>query len=319
VLNRARTRRYRRLTTFAAVTGVFLSGVWGGLAMAGGVTGVQSRLVSLANRTGDLVSPDQQPTDRATTGAAGVAASKRQPPTSDSGTPTASPSSSERPAMIRGLVVDGAGAPVEGMYVYIGTGSGNAFTPRATPTTVTNQQGHYAVPCSAGPVLLTPWLLNYSRGAIAPGHWAATYVTSPRCSHKVASTVTMVKPGASLAGHVSTDHRCPDSDFALSLWLGGNRLTAMWLTNLNEGDDFQISGLPRGAHVLRVQGRHIPITIVTSGRATQNVIFTCPDLATPTGAPTTIPVLPTPTETPTPDPSSSPTATGTPTPTSSGG
>jgi hypothetical protein len=165
------------------------------------------------------------------------------------------------------------------------------------------------VPCTDDPVLLTPWTLNESRAA-ATGRWAATYVTSPKCSTDVASTVTEVLPSASVEGHVNTDKGCADSDFSLWLWLNGNRPTAVQLGNLNEGDAFTISGLPAGTHVLVARGRHIPVSVKTGGHVTQNVTFSCPN--EPTGTPTVTPSeLPTPTDSPTPDPSESPTPTGT--------
>jgi hypothetical protein len=195
------------------------------------------------------------------------------------------------------------------MFVYTGTRSGGSFIPRATPSAVTNDQGRYAVPCTDDPVLLTPWTLNESRAA-ATGRWAATYVTSPKCSTDVASTVTEVLPSASVEGHVNTDKGCADSDFSLWLWLNGNRPTAVQLGNLNEGDAFTISGLPAGTHVLVARGRHIPVSVKTGGHVTQNVTFSCPN--EPTGTPTVTPSeLPTPTDSPTPDPSESPTPTGT--------
>jgi hypothetical protein len=311
VLQRARTRRYRRLSTVAAVSGVFLAGLWGGLAMAGGVTGVQDTVVGFANSAGDLVKADT-PTESPTTSSNAVV-----PPTGDHSTSapaTTSPSPTDtghaRMAMVRGLVVDGDGAPVVGMFVYTGTRTGSSFIPHSTPSAVTNDQGRYAVPCTTNPVLLTPWTLNESRAA-ATGHWAATYVTSPKCSTEVASTVTEVLPSASVEGHVKTDKGCADSDFSLWLWLNGNRPTAVQLGNLNEGDAFTISGLPEGTHVLAAVGRHITVTLKAGGHVTQDVTFACPD--EPTGTPTVTPppVLPTPSDMPTPDPSGSPTPTGT--------
>jgi hypothetical protein len=310
VLHQARARRHRRLSTVAAVTGVFLAGLWGGLAMAGGVAGVQNTVVNLANRGSELVRADQ-PTESPTKSSA-----KAVPPTGGHSTtapvtPTGSPTETghARMAMVRGLVVDSGGAPVVGMFVYTGTRTGSSFIPRSTPSAVTNDQGRYAVPCTDDPVLLTPWTLNESRAA-AKGRWAATYVTSPECSTTVASTVTEVLPSASVAGHVNTDKACADSDFTLWLWLNGNRPTAVQLGNLNAGDTFKISGLPAGTHILGARGRHIPVKVKSGGHATQDVTFSCPDQ--PTGTPTTTPSeLPTPTETTTPDPSESPTPTGT--------
>lgn len=310
VLHRARARRYRRLSTVAAVTGVFLAGLWGGLAMAGGVAGVQNTVVDFANKTSDLVKADQ-PTESPTTSPAKVVPPTAGPSTSAPVTTSASPTdtSHARMAMLRGLVVDRDGAPVVGMFVYTGTRSGSSFIPRATPSAVTNDQGRYAVPCTDDPVLLTPWTLNESRAA-ATGRWAATYVTSPKCSTAVASTVTEVLPAASVEGHVTTDTGCADTDFSLWLWLNGNRPTAVQLGNLNEGDSFTISGLPAGTHVLGARGRHIPVSVKSGGHVTQNVTFSCPK--EPTGTPTVTPSeLPTPTDTPTPDPSESPTPTGT--------
>ena len=311
VLQRARTRRYRRLSTVAAVSGVFLAGLWGGLAMAGGVTGVQDTVVGFANNASDLVKADP-PTESPTTSSNAVV-----PPTGDHSTSapaTTSPSPTDtghaRMAMVRGLVVDSDGAPVVGMFVYTGTRTGSSFIPHSTPSAVTNDQGRYAVPCTSNPVLLTPWTLNESRAA-ATGQWAATYVTSPKCSTEVASTVTEVLPSASVEGHVKTDKGCADSDFSLWLWLNGNRPTAVQLGNLNEGDAYTISGLPEGSHVLAAVGRHIPVTLKAGGHVTQDVTFACPD--GPTGTPTVTPppVLPTPSDPTTPDPSDSPTPTGT--------
>jgi hypothetical protein len=311
VLHRARARRYRRLSTLAAVTGVFLAGLWGGLAMAGGVAGVQDTVVSLANRGGDLVKANQQ-SESPTPSSAKVV-----PPTGGHSSsapviPTGSPTETghARMAMLRGLVLDSRGAPVVGVFVYTGTMSGDSFLPRSTPSAVTNDQGRYAVPCTSNPVLLTPWTLNESRGA-AKGRWAATYVRSPKCSTAVASTVTKVKPSASVQGNVKTDHGCADSDFTLWLWLNGNRPTAVRLGNLNAGDTFKISGLPKGTHVLGAHGLRANVKVKTGGHVTKNVTFACPD--EPTGAPTTTTPseMPTPSDSTTPDPSESPTPTGT--------
>jgi hypothetical protein len=313
VLQRARTRRYRRLSAVTAVTGVFLAGLWGGLAMAGGVTGVQDTVVGFANNASDLVRADP-PTESPTTSSEAVVPptgvhSSSAPAPSPSGSP--SDTSHARMAMVRGLVVDSHGAPVVGMFVYTGTRTGGSFIPHATPSAVTNDQGRYAVPCTTNPVLLTPWTLNESRAA-ATGRWAATYVTSPKCSTEVASTVTEVLPSASVEGHVKTDKGCADSDFSLWLWLNGNRPTAVQLGNLNEGDAFTISGLPEGTHVLSGVGRHIPVTVKAGGHVTQDVTFRCPEESTGTSSPTTTPPeAPTPTDTTTPDPSESPTPTGT--------
>jgi hypothetical protein len=312
VLNRARARRYRRLSTVTAVTGVFLAGLWGGLAMAGGVAGVQDTVVGFANKTSDLVQAGQ-PTESPTKSSAKVV-----PPTGGHSSSTSAPVTTSasptdtghaRMAMLRGLVVDSDGAPVVGMFVYTGTRTGSSFIPRSTPSAVTNDHGRYAVPCTDDPVLLTPWTLNESRAA-AKGRWAATYVTSPKCSTAVASTVTEVLPSASVEGHVSTDKGCADSDFSLWLWLNSNRPTAVELGNLNEGDAFTISGLPAGTHVLGAPGRRIPVTVKSGGHVTQDVTFSCPD--EPTSSPTTTPSeLPTPSDSATPDPSESPTPTGT--------
>ena len=310
VLRRARARRHRRLATVAAVTGVFLAGLWGGLAMAGGVAGVQHTVVGFANQASDLVKagePTEPPTKSSAKPVLPTGGHSTSAPVTTSASPTVT--GHARMAMVRGLVVDGDGAPVVGMFVYTGTRSGSSFIPRATPSAVTNDQGRYAVPCTDDPVLLTPWTLNESRAA-ATARWAATYVTSPKCSTAVASTVTKVKPSASVQGHVNTDKGCAGSDFSLWLWLNGNRPTAVQLGNLNEGDAYTISGLPEGTHVLGARGRHIPVSVKSGGHVTQNVTFSCPK--EPTETPTITPSeLPTPTETTTPDPSASPTPTGT--------
>jgi hypothetical protein len=310
MLQRAQARRHRRLTAVAAVTGVFLAGLWGGLAMAGGVAGVQDTVVSFANRTSDLVKADQpSESPKPTTAKAAPPAGGHS--SSAPAVPTGSPTGTGRGrvAMVRGLVVDSRGAPVVGMFAYTGVRTGDSFLPRSTPAAVTNDQGRYAVPCTTNPVLLTPWTLNESRGT-AKGRWAATYVTDPKCSTAVASTVTTVKPAASVQGTVTTDKSCADSDFTLWLWLNGNRPTAVRLGNLNAGDTFKISGLPKGTHVLGAHGLRTKVRVKTGEQVTKNVTFACPDV--PTGTPTPTPSeLPTPSDTPTPDPSGSPTPTGT--------
>ena len=310
VLRRARARRYRRLSTVAASTGVFLAGLWGGLAMAGGVAGVQDTSSASRTNASDLVKADP-PTESPTKSSAKVVPPSGGHSSSAPVGPTGSPTDTghARVAMVRGLVVDSRGAPVVGMFVYTGTLSGSSFIPGPPrrPSRTTRAGTRCRAPTN--PVLLTPWTLNESRGA-ATGRWAATYVTSPKCSTAVASTVTEVLPSASVQGHVKTDKGCADSDFSLWLWLNGNRPTAVRLGNLNEGDTFTISGLPEGTHVLGGRGRHIQRDGEGRRARDPDVTFACPD--EPTGTPTVTPSeLPTPTDTTTPDPSESPTPTGT--------
>ena len=316
VLGRARARRYRRLTAVTGVAGVFLAGIWGGLAMGGGVSGVQQTLVDMASRGSHQVATTPNgPSSSTMAGTVPATGSAPSPDDPTTGPQTATGPGTPRAQLVRGRVVDRSGSPVVGMYVYTGKYASGAFVPRSSPSGITGDRGRYAVPCAGGPVLLTPWLLNTSHGATALGRWGAEFVSSPVCSRDAAPTVTKVARGATIEGHVSTDVGCAGTDFPLWLWINGDRPTAVRLSDLNEGDTFRVSGLPPGTHVLGARGRHTAVTVDRASTVTQNVTFPCPELPTPTDSPTTTPI-PTPDETitPVPDPSAS---TGSPVPTGS--
>ncbi len=300
VLNRARARRYRRLTAVTGVTAVFLAGIMGGLAMGGGVSGVQESLISVAtgNGLGGDDAPSQSPSE-----------SNEQPATSTN-TPDAShtsPKSTEsgkstpvRRLQVRGRVVDGNDNPVGGLFVYTGTMSAKVFVPTsATPAAITSVRGAYSVPCTDGPVLITSWELNLPQGLYADGQWAATLVKNLDCAYAAPRKVTAVSPGATVMGNVITNAACADDEFPVWLWLGGNRTTAVRLSQLKSGDGFLVSGLPKGSHILTARGHRTKVTVGASGTVRQDIEVPCPDQ--PTDEPTSSPsptVTPDPTETP---------------------
>jgi hypothetical protein len=321
VLGRARARRYRRLTAVASVTGVFLAGIFGGLAMGGGVSGVQQSLYQFASGNDAAT---QSPSSTTTTSAASVARKSKRPH-------SARPSVSTAPVVgrksraahgpqlrVRGQVVDESGSPVAGMYVYTGVSTQDGFVPSATAAAVTSVTGHYAIPCRKGSVLLTSWPLNTPLGATADGRWAATFVAAPVCARNAPAEVTSVSKGATIEGTVRTDVSCPDQNFPLWVWLGGDRTASVRLSHLSEGDRFRVSGLPAGTQVLGARGRHLPVTVASSS-ITQDVEFACTGIPTPTDTPTVSPSpIPTPSETESPPPTESTApVTGTPSPTPS--
>ena len=314
VLNRARARRYRRLTAVTGVTAVFLAGIMGGLAMGGGVSGVQESLISVA--TGNGLGGDDAPTPT-------PSESKEQPAPSPS-TPDASHTSPDpstesgkstpvRRPQVRGRVVDGRGNPVGGLFVYTGTVSAKVFVPTsATPAAITGVRGAYSVPCTGGPVLITSWELNLPQGLYADGQWAATLVKNLKCAQAPPRKVTAVSAGATVMGKVSTDVACAGDEFPVWLWLDGHRTTAVRLSQLKSGDGFLVSGLPKGTHILTARGDRTRVTVGASGTVNQDIEVPCPDA--PPDEPSSSPsptVTPDPTDTP---PETEPPALPSPTP-----
>jgi hypothetical protein len=222
--------------------------------------------------------------------------------------------------MVRGRVVDPAGSPVAGMYVYGGTIAAGAFVPGSVAAGVTDAQGRYAVPCTGGPVLLTSWRLNTPLGATATGRWAPTYLAAPLCSRVTAYPRTTVFAGATIQGHVTTDAVCPTQEFSLQLWIGGDPASTVLLTDVEAGDTYRIPGLPPGSHVLHAQGQQT--TIEVPATTVHDVTFACSAVSPPTDDPTASPSPhPTPSETGAPPPptdTSSPMPTATSTSTSTG-
>jgi hypothetical protein len=314
VVNRARARRYHRLSAVAGVATVFVAGIAGGLAMGGQVSGVPNSLYSLATG-GDKAATASPTTSDSTSAAANpTKSSKPEKSRTSPASTSAALGTPDRPLRVRGRVVNRSGDPVGGLFVYTGTVSAKAFVPTsATPAAITNVRGDYAVPCTDGPVLLTSWELNVPQGTYADGHWAATLVGKSRCGYDGPRKVTEITPGASIFGHVNTEASCADSEFPMWLWLGGHRTTSVRLSHLTDGDGFLVSGLPKGTHILSARGGRVPVTVGSSGQVTKEIEVTCPDAPPPPETPTGTP-LPTVTPEPTDTPSStespaSPTAT----------
>ncbi|HEX4698135.1 MAG TPA: hypothetical protein VH857_02105 [Actinomycetes bacterium] len=310
VMGAAKARRYRRATAVCSVTGVFLAGIFGGLAM-GGVSGVQQRVETVAQNIGLRVPSTPSPSHEATSTQASPTRSSsgktRRPQPSTVTVPVTIPPQAGR-EKVRGRVVDPTGAPVVGMFVYTSVPGAKSFVPSASPADVTGANGSYDVPCTGGAVLLTPWQLNVPLGRTADGHWAATFVSDPVCSRKAAPTVTSVEPGVTVQGNVRTEFDCATEQFPLWVWLDGNRAAAVRLSGLTEGDQFRVSGLPARRTVLGARGHHTPVPTLV-GIVNQDVTFPCSGIPTPTESPSP---QPTPSETLTPLPSAtSPTPTDT--------
>lgn len=307
VVSQARTRRHRRLTTVTTVTGVFLAGVFGGVGLAGGVTGVQQRLASVVN-SGQLTGSSPSASS-ASTKASRVPnrAKHRRPSPAPSTAPVPPAPHPVHAALVRGRVVDPSGAPVVGMYVWTGRSTRAGFVPTATPAAVTGRAGRFAVPCTRGPVLLTSWPLGVGLGAEPEGRWAATFVTQARCSRSGTPRVTTVSAGAVVAGTVRTDVPCPGVEFSVPVRLGGVR-TPVRLAGLTEGGQFRLSGVPGGVSVLGDRAHGTSVRLAAGTSVQRDVTFSCPAAPTPSDTPTdtTSPSPQSPSPSPSP-PTSSPT------------
>jgi hypothetical protein len=313
VLNRARARRYHRLTAVTGVAAVFLAGIMGGLAMGGGVSGVQDSIISAA--TGGL-GGDDVPTPASSESSDQPAPSTSTPDASQSSPDTTATAETTpvRRLQVRGRVVDGGGDPVGGLFVYTGTVSAKVFVPTSSaPAAITGIRGAYSVPCTDGPVLITSWELNLPQGLYADGKWAATLVKNVDCAYAAPRKVTEVSPGATVMGNVFTDAACADDEFPLWLWLGGHRTTAVRLSQLSSGDGFLVSGLPKGTHILTARGDRTKVTVGPSGTVRQDIEVPCPD-APPDGPTSSPDPTPTPDPTVTPDPIETPPDLPSPTP-----
>jgi hypothetical protein len=314
VFREASARRYHRAAAALGITGVFLAGIFGGLAM-GGPRGVTSTLVNAAG-LGHPTSSGRATTTDGTNPASpipsGAVSSGHK-----KGTVTAPPEQIA-PAYLRGEVLNQAGAPVSGLYVYSGVNTARGFVPNVTYSR-TNSAGWYQVPCTGGPLLVTPWRINTNLGPTAGGAYAARFVDTPSCARTKHHLVTRVEQGAVVQGDVHTDVACPGTEFPLWLWIGGDRQAAVRLSGIKEGDRYRISGAPVGTSVVGARGVTHAVTLRSGQTEEQDVTYTCPSgPATPSG-PTTTPdptttsgppsSEPTPTE-PTPS-SSAPTGSGT--------
>jgi hypothetical protein len=294
---------------------VFLAGIFGGLAM-GGPSGVRDTIVAAVNGGTPTGSPS--PSDGVSTQASGVPnhGRKNGDKGSASGTVTAPPEQ-VAPAYLRGEVLNAAGSPVSGLYVYTGVTTAEGFVPNASPAR-TNSAGWYQVPCTGGPLLITSWQVNANLGPSATGGYAARFVDTPSCAKVEHHLVTRVEEGAVVQGDVHTDVACPGTEFPLWLWIGGDRLASVRLTGIQDGGRYRISGAPEGTSIIGARGVTHAVDLRSGETEEQDVTYTCPNRPTTTPDPTMTPEPnPTPTE-PTGSPSPTEPTPSTSTPTGSG-
>jgi hypothetical protein len=215
---------------------------------------------------------------------------------------------------LRGRAVDSSGNGIEGLFVLPGIGGQRTFSSDGRVAALTDARGYYKIACPRAPVLLATWRINYVyAGQTAGGSWGATFVGSedgapvvPTCNGPRYKT-TLVQ-GATVPGQVVDTGPCvPGDNYHLSLWLGQNKGTRIFLDGLYSGSTFTFSGLPAGTHTLgmRHQIRAVPVAQGTSVDA--NVYFAC-DGTTSVPSGTTTQSIPPPSDpaTPTPTPSQTP-------------
>jgi hypothetical protein len=309
VLREANRRRYHRAAAFCAVTGVFLAGIFGGLAM-GGPGGVRSTIVSAAG-LGDTSATSVAATQHTHTTAARSSRSGKVPP------------EQARTTYLRGEILNASGAPVSGLYVYSGVNTAHGFVPNKSPAR-TNSVGWYMIACTGGPLLVTSWPINLSIGPVAGGAYAARFIDTPSCGMTKHHVLTRVEEGAVVEGDIRTDVACPGTEFTLWLWIGGDRSASVRLSGLLAGSRYRISGAPVGTSVVGARGRTYDVTLSSGQTVEQDVTMVCPTALTTTPQAETTPTLtPTGTESPLPadtSPSTSrtedpPSGTGTASPT----
>jgi hypothetical protein len=300
VFREATARRYHRAAAAVGITGVFLAGIFGGMAM-GGPSGVRTTVMDAAG-LGKSASPSASTKDDRTPASpipSGAVSGRK----GAAGHTVTAPPEQVAPAYLRGEVLNAAGSPVSGLYVYTGVTSAEGFVPNARPAR-TNDDGWYQVPCTGGPLLITPWRLNVNLGPSATGTYAARFVDTPTCAKTEHHLVTRVEEGAVVQGDVHTDVACPGSTFPLWLWIGGDRLASVRLTGIEEGSRYRISGAPQGTSIVGARGVTHAVTLRSGQTEEQDVTYTCPNPPTTTPDPST-----------TPDPTTSPDPTGSPSPT----
>jgi hypothetical protein len=281
VFREASARRYHRAAAALGITGVFLAGIFGGLAL-GGPSGVRATIASAMHDPSATSTPSPVVSStlasnvpkhgRKHGGAAPATGTVTAPPE-----PVAS-------TYIRGEVLDAAGTPVPGLYVYSGVNTAQGFVPNPTPAR-TNGVGWYQLPCTGGPLLITSWRINSNLGPTADGGYAARFVDTPSCANVQHHLVTRVEKGAVLQGHVDTDVACPGAEFPLWLWIGGDRNAAIRLSGLHHGDRYRISGAPEGTSVLGARGVTHAVTLRSGETDEQDVTYTCPGVPTETPDP----------------------------------
>ena len=267
VLNRARARRYHRLSAVAGVAAVFLAGIVGGLAMGGQVSGVPNshRTASppVARRRPG-VHPRPPPSDDQPPARPQVRR-KQQAREVDSSSPAShrrrSRGAHQRPLLVRGRVVDRDGDPVGGLYVYTGTVCG-----RGLRAHVADPGGDHRRPRPVRrPVHRRPGAADLVAAQRAAGRCPPTGTGQRRgapsrtARRSKPRTVTEITPGASIYGHVTHRGR-----------LRGRRLPDVAVARrpphhrgpaepaCSDGDGFRVSGLPEGTHVLSARRRADP-------------------------------------------------------------
>ena len=300
VLREANRRRYHRAAAFCGVTGVFLAGIFGGLAMGGGPSGVRSTIVAAA-RLGDASTTTVTATRDSRASAARSTRAATVPP------------EQVRKTYLRGEILNASGAPVSGLYVYSGVLTAHGFVPNKSPAR-TNSVGWYMIACTGGPLLVTSWPLNLPLGQVAGGAYAARFIDTPSCGMTKHHVVTRVEEGAVVQGDIRADVACPGTEFTLWLWIGGDRSASVRLSGLLESSRYRISGAPVGTSVIGAHGRTYDVTLSSGQTVEQDVTMVCPTALTTTPkAETTPPPTPTDTESPLPpDASSSTSGTGEP-------
>jgi hypothetical protein len=296
VFREASRRRYHRAAAFCGVTGVFLAGIFGGLAM-GGPSGVRSTIVAAAG-LGDASTTTVTATRDSRSSATRSTRSATVPP------------EQVRKTYLRGEILNASGAPVSGLYVYSGVNTAHGFVPNKSPAR-TNSVGWYRIACTGGPLLVTSWPINLPIGPAASGSYAARFVDTPGCSMTKHHVVTRVEEGAVVQGDIGTDVACPGSEFRLWLWIGGDRSASVRLSGLLEGSRYRITGAPDGTSVVGARGRTYDVTLSSGQTVEQDVTMVCPTALTTTPKAETTPT-PTPTGTGSPLPTdASPSTSGT--------
>lgn len=296
VYRESRHRRYQRAVATCGVAGVFLAGLFGGLAL-GGPRGVRDTIYAAVNF--DQPSPSPTASRDTRTSASGVpsgAVHRRKGSRTATTTVTAPPDVVVGP--LHGRVVDPGGRPVPDLFVYAGTMSEGSFVPNRTAAR-TDADGRYSAACDGGLLFVTPWPLNTRVGANPRGTYAPRFVDTDGCT---SGTVTTVQPGAVLEGHVRTDVSCAGVELKMWLWLHGNRSISVRLDRLAEGGSYRVPGLPTGTLLIGDHGRTTQVDLVAGQTTRRDIELACPTIVpTPTPEPST--PQPTPSESTSPPPS----------------
>ncbi len=215
-------------------------------------------------------------------------------------------SSVARPRLLRGLVVDTAGQPVSGAYVYQGSFTQGRFAP-GSGFAMTGPDGRFNLTCTHGPVLITPWPINVptsaARLAESPS-WAARFLgensTFPNpapCSKQRKQTV--VQPGAVVEAKTTVEPTGCQEVGRLRLRLNGNVRLSLVVNGLADNGSVRLPGVPAGTHALN-SGLEDKDVSVAGGDVTKDIKLGCRDPG-PTESPS--PSSPPPsTETPDPPP-----------------